>query len=143
MPQPTTDEQIRFLLNIQRSLNEGHFTATNKYAVLLALADIAVETGDDSGAALAVPVERIAEKYMQYYWRQAIPCVITRGEVLQQNTYRLSAIVRYVIEARREHGDSLLDLQRRPGLARLARECHFRFLASAAMAFAARWRRGP
>ena len=41
--------------------------------MLLALADIAVELGDDSGASLTVPVERIAEKYIAYYWRQTAP----------------------------------------------------------------------
>ena len=108
MPQPTPDEQIRFLLNIQRLLNEGHFTATNKYAFLLALADIAVETGDDSGAALAVPVERIAEKYMQYYWRQAMPYAGGgKVNILQQNTDRQAAIVNLVGDARKLYGDSL------------------------------------
>jgi hypothetical protein len=44
-------EQIRFLLNLQRLLTDGQFTATYKYALLMALADLSVEHGDDSGRA--------------------------------------------------------------------------------------------
>src|SRR5438105_2457608 len=35
---PTSDEQIRFMVNIQRLLDEGLFTASYKFALLLALA---------------------------------------------------------------------------------------------------------
>ena len=72
MPAPPTHEaQVQFLLRIQRLLNEGSFTATYKYALLLSLADIAVEGGDDSGGVLVVSVSLIAEKYIAYYWRHA------------------------------------------------------------------------
>lgn len=40
---PTPEDQVEFLQNLQRLLSEGLFTATYKYALLLALADIAVE----------------------------------------------------------------------------------------------------
>jgi hypothetical protein len=43
MPRPSAEAQVAFLANIQRILSEGQFTATYKYALLLALADIAVE----------------------------------------------------------------------------------------------------
>ena len=49
MGSPTAEEQLKFLTNLQRLLAEGQFVATYKYALLLALADIAVESGDDSG----------------------------------------------------------------------------------------------
>jgi hypothetical protein len=42
---PTAEDQVRFLLNIQRLLLEGLFTATYKYALLLALGDLSVELG--------------------------------------------------------------------------------------------------
>jgi hypothetical protein len=46
---PTPADQIKFLTNLQRLLAEGLFTATYKYALLAALADLCVEHGDDSG----------------------------------------------------------------------------------------------
>jgi len=57
---PTDHVQVEFLTDIQRLLSEGAFTAPYKFALLLALADIAVETGDDSGAPLQVPLDAIA-----------------------------------------------------------------------------------
>ena len=51
MKTPPPEQQIAFLTNLQRLLSEGSFVATYKYALLMALADIAVERGaeDDSG----------------------------------------------------------------------------------------------
>jgi hypothetical protein len=37
---PTSDEQIQFMVHIQRLLDEGLFTASYKFALLLALADL-------------------------------------------------------------------------------------------------------
>jgi hypothetical protein len=65
---PTSDDQIRFLVQIQRLLDEGQFVATYKFALLQSLADIAIEQGDDSEASLAVSTDAIAEKFIRYYW---------------------------------------------------------------------------
>ena len=47
MPAPTPSAQVAFLRELQRLLDEGQFTATYKFALLLALADLAVERGDE------------------------------------------------------------------------------------------------
>lgn len=57
---------------MQRLLAEGLFTATYKYALLAALADLSVELGDDSGGPLPPSTFAIAEKFVEYYWRHAI-----------------------------------------------------------------------
>ena len=49
MKPPTSDEQIRFLVNLQRLLDEGAFVASYKFTLLLALADLSVEQGEDNG----------------------------------------------------------------------------------------------
>ena len=54
MDEPTPQAQLDFLQNIQRLLEEGTFTATYKFALLLALADLCVERGTDTGAAFPV-----------------------------------------------------------------------------------------
>lgn len=69
MTAPTPEEQVAFLANLQRILGEGSFVATYKHALLLALADLSVELGNDSGAALVIPLTAIAEKFIAYYWR--------------------------------------------------------------------------
>ena len=49
VPRP---EQVQFLRNVQRLLAEGLFVASYKFALVHALADLAVLKGDDSGAPL-------------------------------------------------------------------------------------------
>ena len=108
MRPPTADEQIKFLVNLQRLLDEGSFVASYKFALLLALADLSIEHGSDSGAPLTVDTFAIAEKFVQYYWRQAVPYPSpVNPRVLKQNTDRQAAIVNAVLAARSAYGDSL------------------------------------
>src|SRR4051812_41629876 len=108
---PTSDEQIRFLVNLQRLLDEGLFVASYKFALLLSLADLSVECGDDSGAALTLTTEAIAEKFVQYYWRQVLPYpAATEAAVLRQNTGGQAAVVKIVRRTREQRGDSITAL---------------------------------
>jgi hypothetical protein len=70
MGEPSAQRQIQFLSNLQRLLGEGGFVATYKDALLMALAEIAVEDGSDDDSPLVIPTKRIAEKFIQSYWRQ-------------------------------------------------------------------------
>jgi 5-methylcytosine-specific restriction endonuclease McrA len=113
LPPPEPSEQIRFLTNIQRLLSEGLFTATYKYALIAALADLSVELGDDSGHPLAVSTFAIAEKFVEYYWRHALPyATANQTRVLRQNTGSQAKIVSLIVEARRLHGGSLASVMR-------------------------------
>ena len=70
---PSPAEQIEFLGNVERLLAEGQFSATYKYALLVALADLAVEHGRDDRSELELPVKLIGERFVEMYWRQAMP----------------------------------------------------------------------
>ena len=84
---PSPDDQIRFLVNLQRLLDEGLFVASYKVALLLSLTDLAIEKGDNSGSPLTLSTDEIAEKFIQYYWRQTVPYpAATTARILQQNT---------------------------------------------------------
>jgi hypothetical protein len=113
---PTAQEQVRFLLNLQRLLEEGSFVATYKHALLLSIADICVERGDDSGGCLRVSTGELAEKFINYYWRQAVPYhpagANDGGAVLKQNTGRQAAVISTVSKAREAHGGSLAQLKK-------------------------------
>jgi len=131
---PTEQHQIQILLKLQRLLSEGVFVASYKYALLLALADFAVERGDDSGAPLDVPLTAIAEHFVRLYWRQARPYVPARhrvedaGEpliaaetpstygrsnvVLRQSTGSPAVILREIGEVFSAKQGSLADLRR-------------------------------
>src|SRR5215469_13847186 len=114
---PTSDEQIRFLVNLQRLLDEGLFVASYKFALLLALADLSIEQGDDSGSALTLTTDSIAEKFIQYYWRQVVPYPSPgRTGVLKQNTGRQAAVVTLLGTARGTHGDSLASVMKQTTL---------------------------
>jgi 5-methylcytosine-specific restriction endonuclease McrA len=111
---PTPEDQIRFLVNLQRLLDEGLFVASYKFALLLALADLSLENGNDSGAALTLSTDEIAGKFVQYYWRQVIPYPASTAALLRQNTGKPAEIVGIVRNARAQHADSLAAMMNRP-----------------------------
>jgi hypothetical protein len=87
---PSPEDQVRFIANIERILSEGSFVATYKYALLIALVELAIERGEDSNRELVLPIRDIADKFAELYWRQAAPYeadgVSGVGLVLHQNT---------------------------------------------------------
>jgi 5-methylcytosine-specific restriction endonuclease McrA len=108
MSEPSPHEQIQFLVNLQRLVDEGLFVASYKFALLLSLADLSIEKGDESLAALALSSREIGEKFIQYYWRQAVPYPsATTAKILQQNTGKQAAVLSMIRDARRLYGDSL------------------------------------
>jgi hypothetical protein len=120
---PAADEQIQFLVKLQRLLDEGLFVASYKFALLLALADLSVENGDDTGAALVLPEEMIAEKFVQYYWRQVVPYpASTQARILRQNTGKQASILNVLRAAREKCSDSLPAMLNHPSWKSLVRE---------------------
>ncbi len=93
--------QLAFLSKLQRLFAEGDFTATYKFALLIALADLSVELGRDDNEPLKLPYRRIGLKFIQLYWQQAAP--FTGDDVLVQNLGTQAAVVSYIAEYRRNH----------------------------------------
>ena len=113
-------QQLEFLSNVQRLLSEGQFTATYKYALLLAIADICVEDGEDDGASFVIQTSKIAEKFIAYYWPQARPY---EGVVLRQNTGKAPAIISALCEVAENGVVALHELKRDiPACRRLVRK---------------------
>jgi hypothetical protein len=131
---PSERQQIEILLKLQRLLSEGAFVASYKYALLLALADLAVERGDDSGAPLPLPLTAIAEQFIRIYWRQARTYVPRRnrfedaaeplfaaegpatygmrGAVLRQSSGSQAAILNEILEVFAPKQGSLAEVHR-------------------------------
>jgi hypothetical protein len=90
LPAPTAAEQVMFLGHLERLLSEGQFVATYKYALLVAIADLAVQLGCDDGSELDLPVHQIAEQFIELYWRHGAPYGRGVGDgaynILKQNT---------------------------------------------------------
>jgi 5-methylcytosine-specific restriction endonuclease McrA len=111
---PTSDEQVKFLRNVQRLLAEGLFVASYKFALLHALADLAVLKGDDTGAPLELDTKDIAAKFAELYWRQCRPFQAGGGNsglVLRQNSGRQAEVVSRIVKAQQECGGSLFRLK--------------------------------
>lgn len=105
---PTDAEQLAFLTRVQKILDQGQFTATYKYALLIALIEIAVERGDDAGRALRVPIDWIAAKFIELYWGHAREFC---GTVLSQNRGGNIAVIGRIATLQRR-ASSLPDARR-------------------------------
>src|SRR5262249_51829042 len=110
-PTPTPEEQVQFLRNVQRLLAEGLFVASYKFALIHALADLAVLKGEDTGAPLEIETKDIAAKFVELYWRQSRPFQVggeATGLVLQQNTGKQAAIIAQIAKSQQQGEGSLL-----------------------------------
>ena len=95
-------DELKFLRKLQRLLAEGDFSATYKFALLNALADLSLELTPAADGSLRVPVSVIAEKFIEYYWPQARPyrAVDGTGVVLLQNAGRQATVISALAAAR-------------------------------------------
>jgi hypothetical protein len=109
---PSADAQVQFLVQLQRLLHEGLFAATYKYALLLAVADVCVEEGDDSGGEQTLTTGALAERFIRVYWRQALPYPGPSGaKVLVQNKGSQVAVLTAIERAHTLAGGSLARLR--------------------------------
>ncbi len=110
---PTAEEQLVFLRKLQRLLSEGSFTASYKFALLHAIADLCVLKGDDSGSELELHTSDIAQQFIRLYWCQTAPFVTNdHHQILKQNTGQQAAIINRVAEQYALHQGSLASLER-------------------------------
>ena len=110
---PSAEEQLAFLFRIQRILTEGVFESTYKFALLLALTELAIERGDDTTESLSLDTIDVAEKVIELYWRQVLPWVQRGGEAkrLYQRHGGEAAILVRIARARDLTGGSLPQLR--------------------------------
>ncbi len=102
---PTAQEQLKFLKNIQLILQSGSFSSTYKFALLISLSRLAIEKGEDSGEQLVLEYSDIAEKFIELYWKQAVPYTFNdEGQlILNQNNGKQAAILKRIIEHRKNY----------------------------------------
>jgi hypothetical protein len=104
-PAPSPHEQLVFLDHVQRLFDEGEFVATYKYALLLAITELAVEQGEDSGDTLDLFHRDIADKFLELYWPQVAPYRAAEQDgVLIQNKGRQAAVIGLLQELRGRYG---------------------------------------
>ena len=115
--QPSPEEQLAFLAKLQRIFEEGEFTATYKFALLVALTELAVERGGDDNRALPLQIRWLAEKFAELYWPQTIEystgAVGTTPALLAQNLGATARVVSVLTNLRRSSGASTIAMAKR------------------------------
>ncbi len=80
-------DAIRFAERLLALLEEGSFTATYKFAVLLGLMDLCLEHSNRFGEPPdSVTTTQLAHKVIELYWHQTAPFEPEAGLVLRQNS---------------------------------------------------------
>ena len=86
-------------------LADGAFTATYKYAVLLALVDLCVEQSTRTGGApTTVTTRQLAEKVVEHYWPQ-VRVFLKLQRTLRQNTGKQAGIVTKILQFQNQQGE--------------------------------------
>lgn len=124
VPPPSAEAQLAFLAKLQRLFAESDFTATYKFALLIALADLAVERGTDDGSSLELTIRDVAIRFLGLYWHHVAPygAEAEKGEsvVLSQNIGAQAAVLTAISEFRASTGaKTLLQAKVLPGYAQL------------------------
>jgi 5-methylcytosine-specific restriction endonuclease McrA len=104
---PRRDDRgaIGFAEKLLELLDEGRYTATYKYAVLLALIDLCLEQTQSSGAPPDVITTRqLADKIVELYWPHTVPFARSATQsILRQNTTGQAEILSEILRFRERH----------------------------------------
>jgi len=104
------EDPFEFAGKLLNLLRFGGFTATYKYAVLLALMDLCVEFNARGGAPTSITTAQLAEKVIDLYWPQTWPF---EDEILRQSASPGQAkIVAMICDWRRDHAPAGQSLAR-------------------------------
>ena len=104
MAGPDDRGAIGFAEKVLELLEEGRYTATYKYAVLLALIDVCLERTQSSGAPDMVTTRQLAEKIVEMYWPHTVPFAgRTTGILKQSKGSGQAAIISAIVRFREQH----------------------------------------
>ena len=70
---PSADFQLNFLRRIQWLLESSSYTSTYKFALLMATANLAIESGANDDRECSISYQQLAEQFIQLYWMQVLP----------------------------------------------------------------------
>ena len=92
LPIPTPSEQLNFFTKLQRIFSEGEFTATYKFALLISLADLAVELGSDNGNELILTNRQIGYKFISPTGINPSHTELAAQDANQESLYKITAL---------------------------------------------------
>jgi 5-methylcytosine-specific restriction endonuclease McrA len=110
-PRPTPEHQLEFLRRVQSLFDDGDFAATYKFALLMSLAELAVEGGTDDGRPLDLDLIKVGEKFAELYWPQTIPyssgATGASVDILAQNRGAQAAVINELLKLRSSGANTL------------------------------------
>lgn len=99
--------QLDFIAYIQRMLAEGDFSATYKFALLHAIADVCVEHPlQQPDSELVITLDELVDKLIMLYWHHAVPFAAdSNGDaaLLKQNAGRQSKVISVLYECQQNN----------------------------------------
>lgn len=96
---------IGFAEKVIELLDEGRYTSTYKYAVLLALFDVCLERTQASGAPPdMITTRQLADKIVELYWPHTVPFAgLASATILKQNLRGQAEIISNILRFRERH----------------------------------------
>ena len=70
---PSADFQLNFLRRIQWLLESSSYTSTYKFALLMAMTNLSIESAISDNSECIMSYEELAEQFVQLYWTQTLP----------------------------------------------------------------------
>ena len=112
----SAESQIEFLQKIQSLFEDSSFSATYKFALLITLANLTIELGDDQEQELTIPSEKIAERFSELYWPQIKEYSSGRDVgILYQNNGTQAKMISILLDIQSQTGiDSFSDVLAHP-----------------------------
>ena len=111
-------QQLDFIAYIQRMLNEGDFSATYKFALLHAIADVCIEHPlQQPDSELVITLDELVDKFILLYWHHAMPFAAgSNGDaaLLKQNTGRQSKVISVLYECQQNDIRNIRQLKNSP-----------------------------
>ena len=108
-------QQLDFIAYIQRMLAEGDFSATYKFALLHAIADVCVEHPlQHPDSELVITLDELVDKLILLYWHHAVPFAAdSNGDaaLLKQNAGRQSKVISVLYECQQNNIRNLRQLK--------------------------------
>ena len=111
---PTAEFQLNFLRRIQWLLESSSYTSTYKFALLISVTNLSIESGLNDNRECVISYEQLAEQFIQLYWTQALPFSDQYGESIlkQSSTTGQAKVITSILTLQEETKTTNLNIAR-------------------------------
>jgi len=111
---PTAEFQLNFLRRIQWLLESSSYTSTYKFALLMAMVNLSIESGIDDDSEHSISYEQLAEQFIQLYWTQALPYSDQNSDsvIRQSSTTGQASVINSILDLQHKTKTNSLTMAR-------------------------------